>query len=380
MMNLVALKKKYISYYQNSRGWKTDRKIVVIESDDWGSIRMPSKDVYEKLLLKGYAVDKLSYLKYDALESNSDLRQLFDVLTSVKDVKGNHPVITANTIMSNPDFDKIRASNFKKYYSEPFSETLARYPEHDQVLELYKTGIKKKIFVPQLHGMEHLNVTRWMIALQDENSPARDAFDMGLFDLSQSHTVITNESFVDALHPNNNNDVDYHRERLKLASDAFRNRFGFSSKTFIAPCYIWNDEHERILNEIGVELIQCGTFQRVPKVGEVSNFKKKLHYTGEKNKLGQTYTVRNCTFEPSVSQSKFKLENCINQIKYSFSKKKPAIISSHRVNFIGFLDPENRKMNLELFTELLDQILKKWPDVEFMTSDDLNILLNKVEH
>jgi hypothetical protein len=25
----------------NARGWKTNRKIVVIESDDWGSIRMP---------------------------------------------------------------------------------------------------------------------------------------------------------------------------------------------------------------------------------------------------------------------------------------------------------------------------------------------------
>jgi hypothetical protein len=25
----------------NARGWRTNRKIVVIESDDWGSIRMP---------------------------------------------------------------------------------------------------------------------------------------------------------------------------------------------------------------------------------------------------------------------------------------------------------------------------------------------------
>ena len=27
-------------------GWRTNRHIVVIESDDWGSIRMPSKEVY----------------------------------------------------------------------------------------------------------------------------------------------------------------------------------------------------------------------------------------------------------------------------------------------------------------------------------------------
>jgi hypothetical protein len=25
----------------NARGWRTNRKIIVFESDDWGSIRMP---------------------------------------------------------------------------------------------------------------------------------------------------------------------------------------------------------------------------------------------------------------------------------------------------------------------------------------------------
>ena len=30
----------------NIPGCRTNRHIVVIESDDWGSIRMPSKEVY----------------------------------------------------------------------------------------------------------------------------------------------------------------------------------------------------------------------------------------------------------------------------------------------------------------------------------------------
>ena len=29
-----------MKFINERRGWKTDRKIVVIESDDWGSIRM----------------------------------------------------------------------------------------------------------------------------------------------------------------------------------------------------------------------------------------------------------------------------------------------------------------------------------------------------
>ncbi len=51
----------------NLLGWRTSRKIVVIESDDWGSIRMPSHDVYTKCLKEGYPVDKNAYERYDSL-------------------------------------------------------------------------------------------------------------------------------------------------------------------------------------------------------------------------------------------------------------------------------------------------------------------------
>mgnify|MGYP000999890125 CR=1 FL=1 len=35
----------------NIPGWRTNRKIVVIESDDWGSVRMRSREVYDRLIL-----------------------------------------------------------------------------------------------------------------------------------------------------------------------------------------------------------------------------------------------------------------------------------------------------------------------------------------
>jgi len=83
-MNLVDLKRKLIGLYLNSFGWRTNRKIIVIESDDWGCIRMPSKEVYNSLIVKGYPVDKLPYLKYDSLETKNDFDALFDVLNHLK--------------------------------------------------------------------------------------------------------------------------------------------------------------------------------------------------------------------------------------------------------------------------------------------------------
>ena len=99
----------------NLRGWQTKREIVVLESDDWGTIRMPSKAVYSALLKEGIAVDKCAFNRNDTLASSEDLQALFDTLMSFKDINGNSPKITANTIVANPDFDKIRESNFEEY-------------------------------------------------------------------------------------------------------------------------------------------------------------------------------------------------------------------------------------------------------------------------
>ena len=375
MSKIVAYKRKLIDWYANSRGWRTERKIVVIESDDWGSIRMPSRQVYSELLSKGLHVDRLSYMKYDSLESNTDLNMLFEVLTSYSDKNGNHPVITANTIMTNPDFEKIRKSEFTEYFAESFTETLKRYPEHDQVFALYQQGIEQRIFYPQLHGMEHLNVKRWMNALKSGNSDTRLAFDYEMFDLSTSHTDIGENSFMDTFCPATIEEITEQNQRIIEASKLFRDTFGYGSKTFIAPCYIWRPEHEAAFSLAGFENIQSGSYQLLPDIGPKNSFKKKLHYTGQKNQYNSSYTVRNCFFEPSNNQDNV-VDKCFSQVKNAFRNNKPAIISSHRLNFTGSIVPENRERNLEQLSILLSKILSEFPDTEFYNSADLSDLIN----
>ena len=43
---------------------------------------------------------------------------------------------------------------------------------------------------------------------------------------------------------------------------------------------------------------------------------------------------------------------------------------------MGSLDEKNRTQNLKLLKTLLHKIVKKWPDVEFMSSDELAGLIN----
>ena len=79
--------KKIIKNISNIFGWRTNRKIVVIESDDWGSIRMSSNESYKTLKKAGLSLDKgagARYNKYETLASKEDLKHLFEVLKSVK--------------------------------------------------------------------------------------------------------------------------------------------------------------------------------------------------------------------------------------------------------------------------------------------------------
>lgn len=85
----------------------------------------------------------------------------------------------------------------------------------------------------------------------------------------------------------------------------------------------------------------------------------------------QFYTVRNCLFEPALFDSIDNVSTCIRQIESAYRWGQPAIISSHRVNYMSRIDQNNREKHIELLDDLLTEILNRWPDVAFISSDQL---------
>ena len=361
------LKQKVSQNLVNFPGFRTKRKIVVFESDDWGSIRMPSTTIYDELKSFGIPVDKSPYCKFDTLESNTDMEMLFDLLSSFKDHKGNHPIITANTVVANPDFDKISESGFKEYFYEPFTETLTRYQNHNKVFDLYKEGMNEKLFYPQFHGREHVNVELWMKLLQN-NKDYQFAFQHKMWGLSND--IFPNLKSIQATLDSQNHDFISNSIIEGLA--LFKQIFGFESKSFIANNYIWSVELEKTLADNGVKHIQGMKYQLLPKN---NNEPRKLirHYLGDTNEYNQIYGVRNCDFEPSIYKG--ALEKTISEVKNAFFWNKPAIISTHRINFIGSLNELNQRKNAEDFKSLIKAILKKWPEAEFLTTIELDKII-----
>ena len=64
-------------------------------------------------------------------------------------------------------------------------------------------------------------------------------------------------------------------------------------------------------------------------------------------------------------------DQSLKEIQTAFFWQKPAIISTHRINYVGGIDLAHRDRNLKALDLLLKNILKKWPEVEFLSSDQL---------
>lgn len=368
---IIQSLKSYLAATQiNAKGMSVKEKIVIIESDDWGAIRMPSIKAVNAFEKKGLEIGNSIY-KVDALESQDDLELLFEVLLKHKGSDGRVAKLTANAIMANPDFDKIRASNFTEFHYEKFTDTFKKYPNHANNLELWHKGKSEGVFQPQFHGREHLNYKRWLRVLQQKNEAA-----LFCFDWETTYSGIADYSFMEAYDWDVHEDIHEQKKVIIDGLQIFKETFLETSKSFIAPCYNWDPSIEVVLKENGVNWIQGMRSQLIP-TGTFNQYQPLKHSFGETNTLGLRYNVRNCVFEPSMNSNRDWVNSCLAQISNAFHWNKPAVICAHRINFVGFIDSKNRDKGLKDFDMLLKSILQKWPDVRFISTDELESLAIK---
>lgn len=374
--NLIA------KHYINLRGWKTNRKIVVIESDDWGSIRMASKETYNRLLEMNIPVDKSYFTRNDSLETNEDIYILQDLLSQFKDKNNRSPVITLNTLVANPDFEKIKSDGFQKF---SFKSIIKSYEENQNdssnVLKIYKDSIQSNsFFKPQFHGREHLNVRKYMTNLQEKQRYDLLGLDfnciLGLTEGDQvkSRAFYHEKNYMagfEALDKAHENEII---EITNNGLEMFKNIFEIKSESFVAQSLIWGDFLLPVLKNNGVKYIQ-GAQQFVP----LGNGMLKVvdRFTGSKTVLNQLLWRRNASFEPSSQPNLDWSDKCLKEIELAFKWRTPVIINSHRVNFMGSINEQNRINSINQFKKLLSTIIKKWPDVEFYSSDELGSLMKK---
>lgn len=360
-------------YLSNLPGWRTNRKLVVIESDDWGSIRMPSNASRKRLESKEVDLSAGSeayrYSKFDTLANVDDLDSLFRTLRKHKDMHGNHPVFTAMALTANPDFGKIRASGFESYEFEPFSQTLVKYGQ-EEALTYWKFGQEANLFIPEFHGREHLNVSAWMRKLKAGDKDTLLGFDQGMWAINPVDLKINFQAAFDLEFAS---DLEGQHFILDTGLLLFEEIFERKAKYFVPPNGPINNSLLETASRRGIDYVSSAKIQH--EVFGEDQTKRNFNWLGKRNRNKQLTLTRNCFFEPS-DHSKDWVDSCLNEMEIAFTYKKPAVISSHRVNYIGGLDENNRKHGSKQLDELLSGVTLNWPEVEFITSVQLGDIIS----
>lgn len=371
------MKQTLFNHIKNIYGWKTNRKIVVISVDDYGNVRLDSKKARAALNAAGVNKALNRFDQLDTLETRDDLEMLFEILSSVKDKNGRPAVFTPFALPCNIDFEKMASENYEQYHYELLPETYAKLSEqqpnaYQGAWALWQEGIDKGLMKPQFHGREHFN-----LKVFEEKLFKRD-FEVLTNLKNRSYTSISNPGYAtikitaafDFWKYQENKDFEH---IIKDGLARFEEVYGYKSTHFNSP---GGREHPVIhgfLKEMGVNYLDT-LFIKNEHQGE-ETYKKVLNWTGKKNAIGQTYQVRNVVFEPTESIRNNWIDFSLKQVETALFWNRPAIISSHRVNFGGHIDPANRKKGLEDLKTLLTQIVKKWPEVEFLSSEELGDLI-----
>jgi hypothetical protein len=374
-MVLSSIKNAVINNGKNLLGWKTNRKIVVFSVDDYGNVRIDSPPARAKLDEAGFPA-KNRFDACDTLETRQDLEMLFETLRSVRDIHGRHAVFTCYAMPCNIDFEKIEETGFQKYHYEILPRTFKKKAAADPqnyagTWKLWKQGLEEGLIIPQFHGREHLNVNVFEEKLAQQNPEL-------LMQLkNRSITCISDSGYetVSALASFDFWDIEENGRFKDIISDGlnkFEAVFGYRAKNFTPPAYSAHPVLNHRLKENGIRFIDTA-FIANQHQGK-GRYKKQFNYTGKtQNEL--CLMVRNVVFEPTHDRGVDWSSFAMKQIEAAFRWSRPAIISSHRVNFCGHMDPQNRKRGINALKKLLQQITARWPDVEFMSANELGSLV-----
>lgn len=378
-MAITKLKRSFILNAKNLVGWRTDRKIVVLSVDDYGNVRLDSKKAREKLDQEGLKVLSpfSGFDLYDSLENKADLEMLFETLSSVVDGNGRHAVLTPFAVPCNIDFERVKESGFSQYYYELLPDTYSKLSSlqpsgYKGAWRLWKEGISKGLMKPQFHGREHLNLNLFNEKLERNETELITALDNRSFARIPSNNK-KNISVSAAFDFWESRENKSYENIIIEGLEAFNTVFGYNSNYFNPPAGSVHPVVYKFLKDNGVKYLDTPLIKNEHQ-GK-GKYKKVFNYTGKQNQHGQTFLVRNVVFEPTDDRGVDWVSFAMKQIEAAFRWKRPAIISSHRVNFCGHIDESNRKKGLNALKNLLKQITERWPEVEFMAADELGDLI-----
>ena len=376
-----SLRRKILTGFSSSNSLRIKEKVVVFESDDWGGIRTPSLNAMSHINSLDSINKDSPYGKYDTVENSADLDLLLNTLSGFKDKSDRNPIITANFVTANPDFEAIENDFYKQYFYQSFDKIYEEYYPNQNVANKLREAVTSGLIKPQFHGREHVNVGLWLANLQNADPILTAAFKLKFWGIQTQNILEQKKNLQAAFDHNDQNTSKEIGKNISEGLQLFYDFFGFHSTSFVPNNYIWDPKNNHILADNGIKYLQGIKIQTFPLSQGDLNRKSNKRNPGQIEQAGLLSIVRNGSFEPSLQyQNRSRaVDLCLADINAAFMWQQPAVISTHRINFVSGLSVENRDKNLKLFQQLLTTIKKKWPDVVFLNTEELGKMYEQLK-
>jgi hypothetical protein len=328
----------------SKQGKKTNAKIVIIESDDWGMQRAMDEEALTHVEKK-YGAANFTRWTTDALETTEDIDLLCNLLADYAQSFQSQPVITANFITHNIDYASTDTCQFKSIATH-----------HTQLKSKYQSAITNGHLYAELHGYSHFQHNQLLHYFASANGKA-DFANRFFF----AKTTIKNQLlFLRGEFAKTNS---FAKENLLQAVQVFKNVFGYSPKTLIAPNFIFDEIFFDTIKNQSIHTLQsanrCVNAKDAKLIVAPFGFTENLFFS-----------ARNCRLDPHPNYN-FFADQCIAAIEKCFAAHVPAVIDCHRVNFSGRFTPAYRNTSINELKKVLDHLAAKHPDTLFLNSAQL---------
>lgn len=352
--------------------WK-EHHAVVIESDDWGMCgEGKDREAHQRLSALGYKLDsrpgRLNYA--NTLETQGDLEALYRTLEGFKDRLGRSPVVTANFIVTNPDYPRIEEEGFAKYHFVPISEGFpGTWSLRGTALEVWRSGIRRKLVVPEYHGFSHCNQVNWMEGLRRGDKRLLDFFREEMVTSSRRYATVSEYGIAGPGGIAFESFWDQYRE-VAAGCEIFREAFGRDPRLTIPPHDVSDSRTLLAFAKAGMNLVQSERRTLTGILGlRPLGPRSVLHATARAiTQLTVTFRwYRNVRLEPKESRSKDEATSALELSNRILRAGGPVIVGSHRQNYVAGVEPDNAGQGRRRLASFLAG-LREDPKLVFLSS------------
>jgi hypothetical protein len=304
---------------------------VVLESDDWGLCAWAADRDAWAALAETPAFRSRAGQRYggSTLESAADVEALATLLLEHRGGDGGPPLWQANTVMANPDYARLAANSSGALPLVELPDLPARW-SRPRLWDEVRRACGAGVWWIELHGLHHLPESAWIAALRRGDPDARRA----LAEASPVCAAVEASGEYDPSEPE-----DTRRRNLARAIARFQTLAGRAPRSFCPPDYRWDESLEADAERHGVTTIQGKAEQAGGPYPPLRRLLVALRWPHARG--ARFYMPPRIAFEPcglGPGRARAVVEKSLAAVRAQWRRGRPAVISSHRLNY-AHLDP-----------------------------------------